>query len=152
MKSALPGLQNVLPHVPLLQQGGAGRHLRTAGQAAHPEVRLALDLIQPLGMGRAGRNPSADTGCHTADGCEIHFAPRNATMVETIVRWYSQGDHHSRVSWVVQDSSIHSRPGQWKKTNLNQWNPSIPSQIHLKRTPMVLWWLKSKSKRMAPRK
>mmetsp|Transcript_110561 Transcript_110561/g.263580 ORF Transcript_110561/g.263580 Transcript_110561/m.263580 type:complete len:261 (-) Transcript_110561:8-790(-) len=55
------GLQNVLPHVPLLQQGGAGRHLRTAGQAAHPEVRLALDLIQPLLLlsARGGRRANA---------------------------------------------------------------------------------------------
>ena len=27
-------------------------------------------------------------------------------------------------------------PGKWKKTHLNQWNPSIFHQAHLKRTPM----------------
>ena len=27
-------------------------------------------------------------------------------------------------------------PGKWNKTHLNQWNPSIFNQAHLKRTPM----------------
>ena len=33
------------------------------------------------------------------------------TMVETIVCWYLQGNHHSRVSWAVQDF-VHPQYGE----------------------------------------
>ena len=39
---------------------------------------------------------------NTVDGCEIR-SHNFETMVETNVCWYFQGNHHSRVFWVVQD-------------------------------------------------
>ena len=36
---------------------------------------------------------------HAVDGCEIHFAPRNDTVFETLVDWYVTGESsETRVS------------------------------------------------------
>ena len=56
---------------------------------------------------------------------------------ETIVCWYLQGNHHSRVSWVVQDIVHPQYGGGWRGTvrerprllNLDKWTNQKPQYM-----------------------
>ena len=57
-------------------------------QVAHCGVSVSASCRE---AGDLARSPIPEPGFHTVDG--IHFAPRNETMVETVVCWYLQGNH-----------------------------------------------------------